>query len=86
LLINKYCDDCPYFDAETNILYADEGVATTQVECLNRDKCERIYRYLKKELEGQAEVEKLYSNAVEAMQRYSENHNDDEGEDDDTKD
>lgn len=51
LLINKYCDDCPDFDAETNILYGDEGVVATHVECSNRDKCERIYRYLKKELE-----------------------------------
>lgn len=73
LLINKYCDDCPYFDAETNLLYADEGVATTHVECSNKDKCERIYQYLKKELVGQAEVEKLYSSAIKAIQRYNEN-------------
>ena len=51
LIVDDYCNNCPDFDAETNILYGDEGVAAINVECSNRDKCERIYRYLKKELE-----------------------------------
>lgn len=73
LITSKYCDNCPEFDARSNILYGDDIAVATHIECSNRDKCERIYRYLKKELDGQAEVEKLYSSAIKAIQRYNEN-------------
>lgn len=57
LITNKYCDNCPDFDAETDILYGDEGVVAINVECSNRDKCDRIYRYLKKELQKNDDTE-----------------------------
>lgn len=51
-LEGKKCDSCPFFEARTikERGYMDNipAIVLTEVSCLNRDICNRLERYLKK--------------------------------------
>lgn len=41
--INKYCNDCPYFEAMTTSIWAD-GDCSTLITCEYEELCDRVYR------------------------------------------
>ncbi len=54
LLVNDYCNNCPYFEPETftTRLYADDRqTLKTQVavSCKYSDHCRNLYKHIKKE-------------------------------------
>lgn len=50
--IDEYCENCPYFSADTTMLRDDyDGIVAVVVTCDNRGQCSRIYKYLKKQME-----------------------------------
>lgn len=62
LALMRYCDDCPYFEADVEkpervqhfVVEEDEFVESnygnTYVRCKNREICEKIRRYLKEKM------------------------------------
>ena len=49
LISENYCEDCPYFEAETNRLYSHDECILTCIQCVHANICCRIYKYAKKE-------------------------------------
>lgn len=47
--VKKYCQNCPYFEAEAKSVTVPSGnswVTDTIISCENKDKCSRITKYL----------------------------------------
>lgn len=60
LTIEKYCQDCLYFEPSSTGPTICEDMAgrdyifgNTKVYCVHRNKCEKIYDYLKKQVKGE---------------------------------
>lgn len=58
LRVELYCENCPHFEpeSETDIItqndwnYNPIEIGITQVYCVNRHKCDKIYDYLKSQM------------------------------------
>lgn len=50
-----YCEDCPEFEAVTEKILHDGQVVQTKVYCSHRERCCRIYRHIKEQIEREAE-------------------------------
>lgn len=50
LVKHDYCDNCPYFEATTQKLYADFQVQGVIVQCENYNKCDYIERVMRERL------------------------------------
>lgn len=46
----EYCQNCPYFEAETNKAFQDD-FCITYISCTNSVICDSIEKYLTKEME-----------------------------------
>lgn len=49
LITENYCENCPYFKAETNRLYSYDECTLTCIQCEYANICARVYKYAKKE-------------------------------------
>ena len=49
LITENYCENCPYFEAETNRLYSYDECILTCIQCEYANICARVYKYAKKE-------------------------------------
>lgn len=56
--VEKYCHDCPLFEAESSVLCSLDRVVQTVVSCALRDRCKLIEMHLRKEQEKTAEPKK----------------------------
>lgn len=52
IIKKTYCDDCPEFDAVSSRMYSGGSVVEVTIECENREKCDRIERYIRERLEA----------------------------------
>ena len=48
IIIADYCEDCPYFDAESNSIYANNKAEVTVIQCIYRDQCRHTAEYVVK--------------------------------------
>ena len=60
LTIEKYCQDCLHFepcrvgpDIYTDMDGGEYIFGITEVQCVHRNKCEKIYNYLEKQVKGE---------------------------------
>lgn len=48
--IEKYCHDCPLFEAETKKIYSLDRVIETRIVCSRGDLCDMLKRHLEAEV------------------------------------
>lgn len=54
VIFEPYCEECRYFDPETEVMIADSfsndeiGCVNTEIKCKSRNKCARMYENLKR--------------------------------------
>lgn len=53
LEIEKYCHECPEFDADVSKLTANGEVIDTVIQCAHSERCRTIKAYLEKQKERQ---------------------------------
>ena len=58
LSYEQYCEECKYFDPETEVIIADSfsnddeiGCVNTEIKCKSRHKCARMYKDIKRRVE-----------------------------------
>lgn len=51
LSVEKYCHDCPLFEAETEKAYSLDRVVMTQIVCSHRGLCDMLKRHLEAKAE-----------------------------------
>lgn len=53
LEVKEYCQKCPYFEATSSKIYANNGQLFTYVICEHKSICDNIHNYLLKTIKEQ---------------------------------
>lgn len=49
IIVAGYCEDCPHFNPESNVIYSDNKTALmTYVQCVYREQCRHAAEYTAK--------------------------------------
>lgn len=62
LYLDPYCDGCPHFDAESEILetrFGGDTIYQVTITCTNAGKCKEICEYLKKNTKTPRQIVKI---------------------------